>query len=325
MSIRLNIASQLNLVEQLAERLGVGVEGDKMLFPNHVGCGYHQRILLPGELSLYCYDFSLHMPLSFRTISRKENGTYCIFINALSTPIEKTVGEQPVAFSRHGSNGIFFYSPNTSASVTCQPGERYLLLALTFQAATLETYSPDEDLRSLLDPGREFAYFEEIDLVMEQYIDELCKEGPLTSLRRLRLHGQALLLMEHLLRKVLGHQSERNVSGLLKEDIEKLFQVRKVLTLQYEDPPTITQLSRQVAMSETRLKKYFKQLFGRPLYQYAQYARMLKAKELLESRCYNVSEVGIMTGYTNLTHFAEAFKKYFEVNPSQYLATIMSV
>jgi AraC-like DNA-binding protein len=47
---------------------------------------------------------------------------------------------------------------------------------------------------------------------------------------------------------------------------------------------------------------------------------MIKAKSLLMLREYSIKEVGIMVGYSNLSHFANSFKKEFGFLPSE-LAT----
>ena len=82
------------------------------------------------------------------------------------------------------------------------------------------------------------------------------------------------------------------------------------------DPPKIKDLSRISAMSPTKLKSDFKQLYGFPIYQYFQKNRMLKAKSLLVLGKYTIKEVGIKVGYSNLSHFATAFKKAFGYLPS---------
>ena len=321
-SIALRISPAFDLVPQFAAGLGATVALDAFTFPPEIGVGYHQGICLPGGLHVYLYDFTLHRPLTLHTVNQRGSGTYCIFLNTLPTPIQKTIGERQIDFSRHGASGIFFYSPQTEAHVSYAAGERYVLVALTFTRDTIAPYLTDDQFYALLAPQNRFAYFLEIDLLLAQYVNQLFKLKDPAGLNKLFLHGQALLFVERVLAKTRTLEAEHNVSGLLEADIRLLFKARELLTLHYDNPPTIPALANEVGMSETRLKKHFKQAFGKSVYQYAQYARMLKAKELLDSRQYNVSEVGLLTGYQNMTHFAEVFKKHFELNPSQYLALI---
>jgi AraC-like DNA-binding protein len=85
-------------------------------------------------------------------------------------------------------------------------------------------------------------------------------------------------------------------------------------------PPTIEELSRISAMSPTKLKNNFKALYGLPIYKYYQKNRMLKAKTLLISGEYTIKEVGVMVGYSNLSHFASTFEKEFGYLPSEIAA-----
>ncbi|WP_369126335.1 helix-turn-helix domain-containing protein [Chitinophaga pinensis] len=60
------------------------------------------------------------------------------------------------------------------------------------------------------------------------------------------------------------------------------------------------------------------------MYQFAQKAKVIKAKDLLNTKKYTVSEVGYMVGYSNMTHFAKAFRKYYKVNPGEYLKNVLN-
>lgn len=98
---------------------------------------------------------------------------------------------------------------------------------------------------------------------------------------------------------------------------------RRIETLLTEDvtvlPPTIKEMSRQFALSESKLKKVFKTVFGLPPYEYYQKHRMQKAKQLLTSGNYSIKDVGYTLGYSNLSNFTLAFKKEFGKLPSEVL------
>jgi AraC-like DNA-binding protein len=70
-------------------------------------------------------------------------------------------------------------------------------------------------------------------------------------------------------------------------------------------------------MSESKLKKLFKQSYAMGMYEYFQKNRMHKAKDLILLQKHTVSEVGSMLGYQNLSNFSAAFKKEFGCLPSE--------
>jgi AraC-like DNA-binding protein len=82
--------------------------------------------------------------------------------------------------------------------------------------------------------------------------------------------------------------------------------------------PSIETLAKAVFMSESKLKKLFKQSYGMAVYQYYQKNRMHKAKELLAVGKLSVSETGAALGYQNLSNFSAAFKKEFGCLPSEF-------
>lgn len=105
-------------------------------------------------------------------------------------------------------------------------------------------------------------------------------------------------------------------------DIERLSRAESALmTLPFGNPPTIDQLAEIGSMSATSLKKKFRELYRTPVYQYYQQGRMNHARKLLLTKNYTIKEVGNLVGYTNLSHFAIAFKKAFGKLPSAFVHT----
>ncbi len=108
--------------------------------------------------------------------------------------------------------------------------------------------------------------------------------------------------------------------GIARRDIEMAQKIEGILT---EDvtilPPTIKELAREAAMSESKLKKIFKSVYGLPPYEYYQRQRMQKARLMLLSGDYSVKDIGYTLGYANLSNFTLAFKKVFGKLPSQVL------
>jgi AraC-like DNA-binding protein len=105
------------------------------------------------------------------------------------------------------------------------------------------------------------------------------------------------------------------------DDIMRLQKVEQELLKDFSNaPPGISKLAKMAAMSPSKLKNTFKEIYGLPIYQYFQKHRMNKAKAMLLSNKYNVKEVGMEVGYSNLSNFAKAFKKSFDQLPSDIIS-----
>ncbi len=107
---------------------------------------------------------------------------------------------------------------------------------------------------------------------------------------------------------------------LSTDDINRVMQIEGILTKDiFQAPPSIQQLAKMVAVSESKLKKDFKVMYGSPIYEYYQKARMQAAQDKLLTGKFSVKEIAMELGYSNLSNFTIAFKKEFGVLPSQLL------
>ncbi len=136
--------------------------------------------------------------------------------------------------------------------------------------------------------------------------------------RRLFMESKALELMALTLQRLGGKYGPASVS-LSQNDIERLYEARRLLMQSMEEPPSLKKLSRMVAMNEFKLKKGFRELFGYSPYQALRNHRLQTARTLLEDSDMTVGTVAAMVGYTNMSHFIAAFKKKFGVTPGGLL------
>ena len=109
--------------------------------------------------------------------------------------------------------------------------------------------------------------------------------------------------------RFLAHDSER----------EKVMDAKRVIENSIDQPYTIKELSRKVAMNECYLKKGFKALVGKTIHEYQQELRIARAKELLVQPGFSVSDVANSLGYSSISHFSTAFKKATGMKPCELL------
>lgn len=103
------------------------------------------------------------------------------------------------------------------------------------------------------------------------------------------------------------------------DDREKIIRARDILVQNLDEPLTIRELSRKVAINECYLKKGFKEIFGTTIYDYFQKERMEKARYFLCEKGFSVSEVAGMLGYSCISHFSTAFRKHTGLKPCELL------
>jgi AraC-like DNA-binding protein len=162
---------------------------------------------------------------------------------------------------------------------------------------------------------------EPLDAEYLRLMDELWHAKKDDPLQNIFLRNRVTLLIERFFTR-LSEKMEKWDGGhnIPPEDMERFMKVEHLLVNDLsEKPPTIEQLAKLVTMSATRLKKGFKEMYGTSIYTYYQKARLQKAKELLLSGEYSITDTAAATGFYSTANFSAAFKKEFNILPSQLI------
>lgn len=109
-----------------------------------------------------------------------------------------------------------------------------------------------------------------------------------------------------------------------EENVRKIRQAKEIILQRMAEPPTLTELSKEINLSLKKLKEGFKQLYGDTVYGFLLDHKMEVARKMLESGQHNVNEVGLKIGYSTSSHFIAAFKKKFGTTPKKYLMSLSS-
>ena len=81
---------------------------------------------------------------------------------------------------------------------------------------------------------------------------------------------------------------------------------------------SIEKLADACNISTVYLRKLFASRFGVSPIQYISNLKLTRAKELLESNMYTVSEVCFLSGFSDESYFSRKFKEATGVSPSEY-------
>jgi AraC-like DNA-binding protein len=101
---------------------------------------------------------------------------------------------------------------------------------------------------------------------------------------------------------------------------EKIQEAQLIIQQNLDQPHTIRELSRKVAMNECYLKKGFKTIVGKTIHEYKQELRITKAKKMLQQQGGTVTDVANALGYSSISHFSTAFKRVTGMKPCELLS-----
>jgi len=142
------------------------------------------------------------------------------------------------------------------------------------------------------------------------------------SLEKVFLHSKVLELLYLELDSITKKTNISKINPKVKfspYDIEAIHEAKKILLNNMQNPPSIIELSKQVKLNEFKLKIGFKKFFETTPYKLLHEYRMQKAKTLLETGDFNVTEVSNIIGYKYIHSFSKVFAKKFGVLPKEVM------
>jgi AraC family transcriptional regulator len=137
-----------------------------------------------------------------------------------------------------------------------------------------------------------------------------------------RMYGEALstALAVHLLREygaaVLG--PKRQYGGLPRA---KLMRAVEYIQDQLDTDLTVSGIAQAVGLSPYHFTRLFKESTGQSPYQYVVEARVRKAKELLTTGKFTISEAAYHVGFVDQSHLTRHFKRVFGLPPKRLLGS----
>lgn len=141
----------------------------------------------------------------------------------------------------------------------------------------------------------------------------LQEESNNSSFRHDMMHNLLNILLITLFRSSFASQSTPPPQK--KSLIE---QVIDYIHSSYYNDISLESLSHQFHISPYHLCREFKRCTNRTLSQYINVTRVMNAQRKLMETDKSITEISVLTGFTNITHFNRVFKQYTGMTPTQY-------
>lgn len=315
-------------MNDLAQRLNAPVNNNRLVFPEQIATGSLTFVKLPNGIHVNIINCRMNQDwLLSRKKIREEY--YILRFHELTIPdtLEIRIGKERLRESNTTRPIAYLTNTLSDWSYLGAKGTIYKGIDVLFDAVWLGGYlgvkNIDDVLSTYLSLQVENVHTEPLDSEYRRLMQEIVEVDDNSPMRLAIIQNRIMLLIERFFMRI--YERKRNSFfdvPLSKADIDRMMQVEASLTRNiFEPAPTINQLSRMVSISESKLKKDFKLIYGVPVYEYFQKIRMQAAKDKLLSGDHSVKEVAMELGYSNLSNFTIAFKKEFGLLPSKLLTT----
>jgi AraC-like DNA-binding protein len=143
------------------------------------------------------------------------------------------------------------------------------------------------------------------------------------ELKDLLTQGKCLMVVSKAWAALSDPQTEPSYGvRFFEDDLDRVREARTLLLNRMEAPPTLPELARLAGLNEVKLKAGFRRLWGTTVFGLLRRERMAAARKFLLERRGTVGEAAYRVGYTNTSHFAEAFQKEFGVPPGALVRSL---
>ena len=306
------------IVLQFAQAIGATVRGRFIDIPASKGEGYLTGFAWGNELRMMVRHYYLKEEVMLETTDVAERPEEVVFLlrDIFPPPVQQATQVLPepasVFICQHAASSVIPMPPNTLFnSVTIAISRPYMRRLFGEIAHPL--------VASLLEADDNFAFETGISPALIRTASDLLHQPVPESLER----PYYKLKCEELLCYTVALLLQRDAVPMSKvhlDDLKAVYALKLQLQSHLGEAPDIASLARDAGMSQPKLRKLFKQTFGKGIFDYYQSMRMQQAARLLQEKHLTVSEVGYQLGFTNLSHFARVFEQHIGLKPKKYSA-----
>ncbi len=288
-------------------------------YPERLGKGCYRSIDLREGVELRIEDYRLHDDLVVQSPERSHPIEYSFYLT--------DKGMQSASLSR--SQYFVFGSGTAPLETYSTPGnEQILEVNVHLEPAILQSFLGESfDLTSaglahLIRPEEQLYYQRAgtSTVAMQTALHQIihCPFAGIT--KKIYLESKVwelvALLIEQELELTSGKYRRPSLRG---DDIERIHQAKDILLGNIEQPPSLLNLARQVGLNDCTLKRGFREVFGTTAFGYLHEYRLEQARQLLQERHLNISEIARSVGFSSCSCLSRAFRKKYGVSPKQYV------
>jgi AraC-like DNA-binding protein len=300
----------------VAKAIGSTIEDDTLTIPEQLGNGYIKRFNFSSAMQMIIVQCVMQEEISFKR-------------DSLGNEEIISLGFRNVVPHWAAEGNITKRSPSVLVSRTdFEIGFQYpagtpinLIIIIIKVSLLKEMLYADQNIILQLEPifslDKPF-HFEEVMSAEIQGVASQLQQVQTTDRLRLfycRIKAEEMI---YLFFQALLKREGMFTYALNNEDVKMIYHIRGRVVQDLSEVPNLPELAQYACMSESKMKKLFKQIFGKSIYTYYQYFRMMEAAYVIREKNFSVSQAGHHVGFTSLSHFTTVFEAHIGLKPKKY-------
>jgi AraC-like DNA-binding protein len=306
-------------LQHFAQAVNSEVINNSVYIKGHRGMGVLRCVEVMEGLNLFSLDLQLKSMHQF-ALAWPDTVSSSSFI-MVSTLTHESLELQKGTTGTEWPNTLFG-SGKQSIHFTIHPDQRARAVILQMDAQWLrnEFREADPDLiflvRDLVSPQAAPSLFaEQSSFSLFHTLNEMNLHGLKLPADTFYLKGKAISVIYEILNRLLIYQGSHSKEAAKGQQV-KMIAVEKILEDHLQKSlPSLQAIAKEVALSESTLKRSFKQAYSASIYEFYLQKKMQLARQLLEEKGMAVKEVAYALGYEKSSNFIKIFKKHYDFSP----------
>ena len=321
-TIKHSYGADLSWIENFANQFGGKIEDNYIIMPEELQTG--TRYFLDCGEGIVAYYINVKYNKNFRFIQKNEDNDFVgLYYNL--TEGEATVSRESTVYDvGRWQYNMSVIDASLESDYNVKAGSSTFALCIFIKKEKIKTFVRDHnitfrDIDLLTDPSRNtIVRFDRMSSESYHLLNDLRKLEVGGSIFNLNLIGTVQMLISNYLKKMASRRII--IQTVNSSDLSNIIASQMYLIDHIEDHfPSITQMAGRANMSETKFKNLFKKITGMTANKFFMDNKLLKAKELLESKQLSISQVSDQLSFTNNSYFASKFKENFGLSPKNFI------
>ena len=296
---------------------------DTITIKEPVGTGTICHARLEEGLHLRVWNIKVHELFPIHKIPDNPQGEKIFHIAYLLNPEAITVKVTGMEQPRQVQSGmnILFVSGDLDIELEIDISQGLQALDISFSASWLQQAFAEEAvdtssfIHQLLHSETPVVFFEATTPLEYRLLSKVHQSLVPGIQNLLRLKAGTFPLLADFFSKTRIYPLQKIVENK-QPNYDKMLAVEQFLLshLQNKLPP-MDMIAKQNALSESSLKRCFKEVFGKSIYEYYLNLKMIDAKRVLLMSNSSINDIAMQFNYETVSSFIEMFKRHHGVSP----------